>query len=111
MTLEARMRALASADTSLQAFFGAGPFRWFDRALPPNYIQRGTCARVSRVSTVRSYVPETPTRQAVSALAQPRVQIDVLDHDPERARSAAAAIRDWLSTVDFSSNVQFASPA
>ncbi len=39
-----------------------------------------------------------------------RFQIDVLDYDAERTRSAAAAIQDWLATADFSSNAQFSSP-
>jgi predicted small integral membrane protein len=43
-------------------------------------------------------------------MEQPRFQIDVLDFDAERARSAAAAIIDWLAVVDFSSDSQFASP-
>jgi hypothetical protein len=113
MTAEVKMRTLAIASSDLQEYFGqtpSGPFRWFDRQLPPGYIERGTCARVRRVSTVRSYAHETSTRRSVSKLSLPLFQIDVLDYDPERARSAATAIEDWLAEVDFSSDAQFASP-
>lgn len=111
MTAEARLRLLASADATMQSYFGSGPFRWFNRILPPNYISRGTCVRVTRISTLRYHTHGTETNQSVNELAQPRLQIDVLDYDPERAASAAAAIRDFLSTgVNLSSGEQFASP-
>lgn len=112
MTVIEKVRTLAKADATLQTFFGepSGVFRWFDKQLQPGYINRGTCARVWLVSTVRQYAKETKTARSVSRLAQPLLQIDVLDYDPGRARSAIAAIRDWLGEVDFSTDVQFASP-
>jgi hypothetical protein len=113
MRIEAKIRTLAQQSTDLQAIFGepSGIFRFFDRQLAPNYLAIGkTCARVRVVSTVRDYAHETSTTQGVSRQAQPRVQIDVLDYDAGRAADAAAAIRDWLATVDFSSDAQFASP-
>jgi hypothetical protein len=112
VTAEVAMRTLAAVSTSLQTYFGepSGIFRWFDRQLPPGYISRGTCARVRRVSTVRLYTKETGTARSVNRQSQPRFQIDVLDTDPERGRSAAAAICDWLGEVDFSTNAQFDSP-
>lgn len=113
MTAEVAMRTLAQQSSTLQTFFGetpSGPFRWFDRQMPPGYIDRGACARVRRVSTLRRYAHGTTTRRSVVNQAQPRFQIDVLDMDPERARSAAAAICDWLGEVDFSTDSQFASP-
>lgn len=110
MRPEAKIRTLAAANTTLQAFFGTPIFRWFDRQLPPGYIDQGTCVRILRVSTARQYSHGTSTRRTVSRLAQPRFQIDVLDMDPERASSAATAIADWLAEVDFSSNAQFDSP-
>jgi hypothetical protein len=112
MTAEVKIRTLAIASATLQTYFGeaSGIFRWFDRQLPPGYIPRGTCARLRRVSTAFDYAHETSTRRAVSRLNRPLFQIDVLDTDPERARSAAAAITDWLAEVDFSSGAQFASP-
>lgn len=113
MTAEVKMRTLAQQDDVLLSFFRSdsnGTFRWFDRQLQPGYITQGTCVRVRRVGTVRQYAHETRTRRSVSDMAQPRFQLDVMDYDPERARSAAAAISDWLATVDFSSDAQFASP-
>ena len=113
MTAEAKLRTLAQQDTTLQSFFFTdGQVRWFDLQLQPKYLKLGkTCARVKRVSTPRSYCHETKTQRSQSRLAQPRFQIDVLDYDSERAREAAAAIVDWLATVDFSSNAQFSSPS
>lgn len=113
MTAEVKIRTLAQQSSELMAIFGepSGLFRWFDTRLEPNYLRIGkTCARVRRVSTLRQYAHEMSTAQGVSRQSQPRFQIDVLDYDAERARTAAAAIRNWLATVDFSSNAQFASP-
>jgi len=112
---EAKLRALAMQDSTMQSYFaevkGSGIlFRWFDRQLPPGYINRGTCVRVMRLATLRYYTKETAAARSVNEQTQPRFQIDVLDTDPERGRSAAAAILDWLGTVDLSSDVQFASP-
>ncbi len=109
MTAEVKMRTLAAADTELQAFLGS-PFRWFDRQLEPKYIDRGTCVRVRRVSTLIEHAKETRTRRSISSQTRPLFQIDVLDTDPERGRSAAAALTDWFGRVDFSSDSQFASP-
>jgi hypothetical protein len=114
MTAEAKMRTLAQQDATLLSFFGGanGTFRWFDRQLSPGYLAlNATCVRVMRVSTARIYTHETRTRRSVNRLALPRFQFDVLDYSAERARSAATAIIDWLATVDFSSDSQFASPA
>lgn len=112
MTAEVKIRTLAQTSTALQGFFGedSGIFRWFDRQLAPGYISRGTCARVRRVTTVLRHAKETRTARSVCRQTQPLFQIDVLDYDPERARSAVAAISDWLGEVDFSSDAQFASP-
>lgn len=110
MTAEAKMRTLAAADATLQGFLGSGPFRWFDKQLQPKYIDAGTCVRVRRVSTLIEHAKETRTARSISRLERPLFQIDVLDIDSERARSAAKAIKDWFSTVDFSSDSQFASP-
>jgi hypothetical protein len=113
MTAEAKMRLLAQQSTELQVYFGdtsSALFRWFDRQLLPGYIERGTCARVLRVSTRLMYVHETEDRRSACRMEQPLFQIDVLDFSAERARSAAAAIEDWLATADFSSDAQFTSP-
>ena len=110
MTAKAKIRTLASQDSTLRGFFGTSTFRWFDSQLQPGYITAGTCARVLKVSTVFRHTHETASAQMLNRLTQPKFQIDVLDYDPERAEAAAAAIKDWLSTVDFSSDSQFASP-
>ena len=111
MTAEAKMRQLARQDATLQSyFFTNSQVRWFDTQMPPNYVQRGTCAVVTRISTYRMHLKETNNRRSLCNLAQPKFQIDVLDLDPERARSACTAIMDWFATVDFSSDSQFASP-
>lgn len=112
MTIVEKLRTLAKADTTLQSYFGDPDlFRWFDKQLPPGYIKSGSCARVWLVSTVRTYAHETRTARSVSRISQPLVQIDVLDYDPGRARSAVSAIRNWLGEVDFSTDAQFASPS
>lgn len=113
MTAEVKMRTLAQLDATVSSYLldsGNGTFRWFDRQLQPNYIKSGTCVRVLRVSTVFLHAKETPTRTNLLDLEQPRFQLDVLDYNAETARAAASAIKDWLNTVDFSSNAQFASP-
>jgi hypothetical protein len=113
MTAAVKMRTLAQQDATLQTYFGdaGGIFRWFDKQLQPGYLKVGkACVRVRRISTLRQSTHETATRRSQSALAQPRFQIDVLDYESERARSAAKAITDWFATVDFSSDSQFASP-
>lgn len=114
MTAEAKIRSLAQQNPTLQSFFGEpnGIFRMFDRQLAPGYLKLGkSCVRVRRISTVKIHSHETKTQRSANSQVQPRFQIDVLDFDAERARAAAAAICDWLATVDFSSDAQFASPA
>ncbi len=109
------MRTLAQQDAVLWSYFGNdtnGTFRWFDRQLTPGYLLIGqTCVRVRRISTIRMYSHETQTASSLCSLSNPRFQIDVLDFEAERARAAATAIIDWLTTVaDFSSDAQFGSP-
>jgi hypothetical protein len=108
LSCEAKMRMLAASDASLQAFFGTPPavFRWFDRQLPPGYIDKGTCMRVRRVSTQSQYVQEGPI-----AMEMIRFQFDAIDFSPETARAAARALEDWFGTVDFMSDAQFTSPS
>lgn len=108
MTCEAKVRALASVDTTLQGYFGTNPFRWFHIQLPPGYIGKslpGTCARVRQISQVPIYCQEGMNR-----LNEVRLQIDVLDPDADTVDEATAAICDWLGTVDFASEDQFESP-
>lgn len=112
MTCEVKLRTLARQSTALQSYFGedSGLFRWFDRQLPPQYIGRGTCARILRVSTNRLHSKETRNARSVNEQSGVRVQIDVLDLDPERARAAVSAIIDWLGEIDLSTDDQFSSP-
>lgn len=113
MTCEAKLRTLAQQDAILQTFFfTGGQIRWFDRQLPPGYLAVGkSCARVLRISTIRLYAHETATQRTQNAQSYVRLQIDILDFDAERARAAATAVIDWLTTaVDLSSNDQFGSP-
>jgi len=112
MTAEVKLRTLAMQDETLQSYFVGtnGTVRWFDRQLQPGYINQGTCVRVIRVSTLFTHTHETANYRSLNAQQQPRFQIDVLDTDAERARSAAAAIIDWLARIDLSSDAQFASP-
>jgi hypothetical protein len=105
MTAESKIRLLASADATLQGFFGSGPFRWFDRQLPPGYINKGTCARIRRISTIFLY-----EQAGLNRLNQPRFQLDVLDQDPDVVDNAVAAIIAWLGTVCFATEDQFTSP-
>ncbi len=105
MTAEVKLRTLASADTALQAFFGTGPFRFFDRQLPPGYIQNGACCRYRRVSTAFLY-----RQEGLAALNAVRFQFDVLDLDPQRARDALWALIAWLGTICLAQAAQFSSP-
>jgi hypothetical protein len=112
VTAEVKLRTLAQQDVTLQSwFFTDGQVRWFDRQLAPNYLKLNkACVRVRRISTVKIHSHETDTQRSANRQVQPRFQIDILDFDAERARSAAAAICDWLATVDFSTDDQFSSP-
>ena len=102
---EKRMRELAMADAGLMALLGSNPFRWFDRQLPPGYIEKGACMRVTRVSSVSNYVQEGPL-----ALEMIRFQFDAIDFEAEVARDLARALGDWFTTVSFMSDAQFLSP-
>ena len=105
MVAEQKLRTLASQDATLQGIFGTAPFRWQDTQLQPGYIQRGTCARVLRVSTVYMHC-----MAGMMNVEQVRFQIDVLDLDSEKARAAATALDAWFETVSFMSDAQFGSP-
>lgn len=111
MTAETKLRTLAQQSAELIPFFFTNSqIRWFDRQLQPDYIVRGSCVRVTRISTVPLYSHETVTRRSQNRIEPIRFQIDVLDLDAERARSAATAVISWLATIDLSSNSQLSSP-
>src|SRR5262249_6064495 len=94
MTAEAKLRSLASADTTLQGLFGTAPFRWFDTRPPLNQAYPNVA--VLRVSTAIDYDHD----RGRVLIDQPRFQLDVRDLDPETARSAAKAILAFLDTLN-----------
>jgi hypothetical protein len=108
---ETKLRTLASQNATLQADLGTNPFRWFDRQLPQqiapgvNFAPGLTCVRVLCVST-----RWMQNQSGTMTLSQPLLQIEVLDYDPEVARSVANDIRQFMATVDLCSTAQFSSP-
>jgi hypothetical protein len=107
MSLFARMKISAFSEPTLQAFFGSdfSTFRWFDTQLPQGKIPSGTCVRLLSVSQITSYL-----HNGRNPLIQDRVQIDVLDPNPEVTGNAAAAISNWLDKANFVDNGAFMSP-
>lgn len=107
MSLFSRMKISAFSEPTLQAFFGTdfATFRWFDTQLPQGKIPQGTCARLLSVSQITTYF-----HNGRNPLTQDRVQIDVLDPNPEVAGNAAAAVSNWLDKANFVDNGQFLSP-
>ena len=111
ISLETKLRTLAAANATLQTDLGTSPFRWFDRRLvqgaltPPNPITgpvpNTTCVRVLRVSTGQDGFYN---QGGQGNIEQPRIQIDVLDYNPEAARQVAADIIAFLSSVSLMSN-------
>ena len=108
MTLETKIRTLAMADASLQAFFGTNPFRWFYLQLPPGFVMQATGTTsmvVQRISTLFLYAQE-----GLVNLNKPRIQFTIYDPDATVVDAATAAVIAWLGTVNFASNAQFTSP-
>lgn len=108
MTAEAKLRYLASADATLQGFFGTNPFRWWHEQLPPGYVMKptgATCATVQQIDTMFLYAQEGRVD-----LNKPRFQITVRDPNADVVDQAAAAIVNWLGTIDLASDAQFNSP-
>ena len=105
-SLETKLRTLASANAILAVDLGTSPFRWYDRRLvqgalaPPNPTMTGptTCVRVLRVSTIPLY-----SQGGLQTEEHVRLQIDVIDYDPETARQVAADIDTFLAGVSFMS--------
>lgn len=113
-TAEVKLYELAAANPTLQGIFGTSPFRWYDTQIPQGIITPGSTAaawaqkpalRILRVSTIFAY-----EMAGLNPLNQPRFQIDILHPLAETARAAAAAVRDWLGTVDLAGTYQFGSP-
>lgn len=112
MTFENKLVTLASADPTLQSYFGTPPsvFRFFDRQLAQTYWAQGLCCSFRVVSTVRDYY-----MAGLSTLSAPRVQFDIrasprYGFTPEQARAARNALITWLGTVSFSESNDFNSP-
>lgn len=117
MTAETRVRMLASADATLQGFFGSGVgsdvFRWFHIQLPPKYFTQqspippsgGTCATIQQIGDQRMYAQEAPV-----TLIKPRFQLTIRDPNPNVVDAAALAVINWLPTVCFANEDQFQSP-
>jgi hypothetical protein len=102
---EAKLRTLASADPTMVADFGSGPFRWFQIQLPQGYISKGTCVRVRRVSAIYLYAQE-----GITQAEQVRLQFDVLDKSQDRARQVLNDLCSFVAGVDLMSDAQFTSP-
>lgn len=109
---ELKLRTLAVQNTTLQTDLGGGDpttFRWYDRQLLQNEIAKlvgnGACVRVRRVSTLRD-----ANMGGIMNLCAPRLQIDVLDFDAEKARSVANDVIEFMGTVNLCSADQFESP-
>lgn len=107
MTGETKLRTLAAEDATLQGFFGTNPFRWFHVQLPPGYVSKmpGTCATVQQISTQFLW-----SQEARADISRQRFQIIVRDPNVDVVDQAAAAIVDWLGTIDLASDDQFLSP-
>jgi len=102
---EAKLRMLASADPTMIADFGSGPFRWFQIQAPQGYIAKGSCVRVRRVSAIYLYAQE-----GITQAEQVRLQFDVLDKSQDRARDVLNDLCSFIAGVDLMSSAQFTSP-
>lgn len=102
-----RMRISAFSTPALQAFFGSNylTFRFFDTTLPLGQEKQGPCAIVTNVSQINEYL-----HNGRNALTGERMQIDVIDKNVTVAKSAAAAVDEWLAHANFVDNRAFGSP-
>lgn len=95
---EVKLRTLATADTTMQAIFGDGvdpdSLRWFDTQLPQD--QEYPSVVVRRVSTVINYTNDGLGQE----ISEPRFQFDIRHPQYDAARTFAAAVIDFLNTVD-----------
>jgi hypothetical protein len=117
VTPEIKLRTLAAGNATLQSFFGAAPFRWFDVQVPQGQFAVGTCARLQRVSTARMYVHQSfapsglqPASGPLLNLSMPRFQLDIIDADTETCRQAAIAVTNWLGGISLAEDNWLASP-
>lgn len=120
MTAERKLRILASANATLQTFFGGGSpavFRWFEPQIPQGFVVLNTVARLQRISTLRLYAHASlPSAQSSTGnapllnLSLIRFQLDIVDQDTENARQAAIAVINWLGTISLVDDDAFGSP-
>jgi len=91
-----KLRTLAAANATLQAFLGTPPavFRWWDTQHNQGSALPGVTVRI--VSKAIDY-RMTPPGNNINGV---RLQIDVRDTDPEHARSIAASIVAFLNTLN-----------
>lgn len=111
MDLFSRMRDLAFQDPALNAIFGptfdVNKFRWFRIQLFQGQLPKGTCCMVNIVSTIFHNVHGYPMRLRLN---EPRVDINVVDPNPNVASDAAEAVKTFLDKANFWMNGAFASP-
>ena len=92
-TLEAKLRAQASAYAPLTALLGSSPFPWYDTQLKQGSTP--PAIRVLLVSNPQVYcnVGRLPTSFA-------RVQFQIWDTDPQRGRAVEAALFGFFDTFN-----------
>lgn len=114
--IQTKIRTLAGLNAPLLAALGTSPFRWCDMQLVQGYLpkRRGDLAPGGGTSSVRARVISTVplyTQQGRSPLEFCRVQLDVLDLDPDVCRQTAFAVVKFLGGVNLMTGDQFGSPA
>lgn len=107
MSLIARMRLLAFAEPTLRAFFGNdfNTFRWFDTQLVQGKAPAQTALIFLGVSRMTTYL-----HNGRNPLRRDRVQLDVVDGNPEVSDAAAEAVCVWLDKANFVDNGALSSP-
>jgi hypothetical protein len=100
-TCEVKLRTLAGENSQMVLDLGQLPnMRWYDRRLEQGQLQPGaTCLRIKRVSTQTEW-----NQGGIQTIEKVRFQIDVLDFDPEAARSVAADVDTFLAGISLCSN-------
>jgi hypothetical protein len=100
-TCEVKLRTLAGENSQMVLDLGQLPnMRWYDRRLEQGQLQPGaTCLRIKRVSTQTEW-----NQGGFQFLEKVRFQIDILDFDPEVARSVAADVDAFLAGVNLCSD-------
>ena len=92
-TLLAKLRTAAALDATLGPLLGPTPFRWYDQQLNEGTSFPAVAAFV--VSTVPQYATN-----ARCITARYRVQFNVFDPNPQKARQVATAIAAFLDSFN-----------